>query len=128
MDLKITQRQIGDVTILDLNGRIVLGDESALLRRVILDVIAQGRMKILLNMADISKIDSTGIGELTNGYRTMHAAGGTIKMLNLTRRVHNVVQIVKLERTFEPFDDELVALASFNSEPEQPRDLKARAG
>jgi anti-sigma B factor antagonist len=113
MSVKISPRQIGDVTVIDAAGRITLGEGSTVFRETIKDLVAKGQKKILLNLADISYIDSSGIGEMVSGFTSVSNAGGRLKLLNLTKRVQDLLQITKLYTVFEVFDDEAVALSSF---------------
>lgn len=114
MSVKLTQRQVGDVTVLDAAGRITLGEGSSTFRDTIKDLSGKGHKKILLNLADVSYIDSSGIGELVSGFTTVANSGGHLKLLNLTKRIQDLLQITKLYTVFEVFDDEAAALASFN--------------
>ena len=113
MSLKLTTRQVGDVTIVDAAGRITLGEGSSAFRDTIKELVNKGQKKILVNLGDVTYIDSSGIGELVSGYTTVSNAGGQLKLLNLTKRVHDLLQITKLYTVFEVFDDEAKALASF---------------
>ncbi len=113
MNLKIGSRESGGVTILDLSGRIVLGDESNILRDTLKDLAGRGQKKILLNLADVSYIDSSGLGGLVNGYTTVRGQQGQLKLLNLTTKVHDLLQITKLLTVFEVFNDEATAVRSF---------------
>jgi len=106
-------RQIGDVTVIDAAGRITLGEGSTAFREAIKDLVAKGQKKILLNLGEISYIDSSGIGELVSGFTSVSNAGGQLKLLNLTKRVQDLLQITKLYTVFEVFDDEAVALSSY---------------
>jgi anti-sigma B factor antagonist len=108
------QRQVGDVTVLDATGRITLGEGSSTFRDTIKELVAKGHKKILLNLGNVSYIDSSGIGELVSGFTTMANSGGSLKLLNLTKRIQDLLQITKLYTVFEVFDDEAGALASFN--------------
>ncbi|MBI5084937.1 MAG: STAS domain-containing protein [Candidatus Solibacter usitatus] len=114
MSVKLTTRQVGDVTVIDAAGRITLGEGSSTFRDTIKDMTGKGQKKILLNLADVSYIDSSGIGELVSGFTTVSNAGGSLKLLNLTKRIHDLLQITKLYTIFEVFDDEAKGLASFN--------------
>ena len=96
MSMKVKTRQVDGVTILDLSGRITLGEGSVTLRDAVRDVLAKGSNKILLNLGDISYIDSSGIGELVSGYTTMTGVAGSLKLLNLGKRVQDLLQITKL--------------------------------
>lgn len=113
MSVKMNTRQIGDVTVIDAAGRITLGEGSTAFREAIKDLVAKGQKKILLNLADISYIDSSGIGEMVSGFTSVSNGGGQLKLLNLTKRVQDLLQITKLYTVFEVFDDEAVALSSF---------------
>jgi anti-sigma B factor antagonist len=113
VSVKMNTRQVGDVTVIDAAGRITLGEGSTAFREAIKDLIAKGQKKILLNLGDISYIDSSGIGELVSGFTSVSNAGGELKLLNLTKRVQDLLQITKLYTVFEVFDDEAVALSSF---------------
>ncbi|MCL4795209.1 MAG: STAS domain-containing protein [Bryobacteraceae bacterium] len=113
MSVKMSSRQIGDVTVIDAAGRITLGEGSTAFREAVKDLVAKGQKKILLNLAEISYIDSSGIGEMVSGFTSVSNAGGQLKLLNLTKRVQDLLQITKLYTVFEVFDDEAVALSSF---------------
>lgn len=113
MSVKISTRHIDGVTILDLSGRITLGEGSVQLRDAVRDLLAKGSKKILLNLGDVNYIDSSGIGELVSAYTTVRNQGGDLKLLNLTKKVHDLLQITKLYTVFEVKDDEASAVASF---------------
>lgn len=113
MSVKLTTRQVGDVTVVDAAGRITLGEGSSALREQIRELAANERRKILLNLADVSYIDSSGIGELVSGFTTVHNHGGSLKLLGLTKRVKDLLQITKLYTVFEVHDDEAAAVRSF---------------
>lgn len=113
MSVKLNTRQIGDVTVIDAAGRITLGEGSTAFREAVKDLVAKGQKKVLLNLAEISYIDSSGIGEMVSGFTSVSNAGGQLKLLNLTKRVQDLLQITKLYTVFEVFDDEAVALSSF---------------
>ncbi len=113
MSLKLTTRQVGDVTVVDAAGRITLGEGSSAFRDTIKGLVNQGQKKILVNLGEVTYIDSSGIGELVSGYTTVSNAGGKLKLLNLTKRVHDLLQITKLYTVFDVFDEEAKALASF---------------
>ncbi|HEY3443503.1 MAG TPA: STAS domain-containing protein [Paludibaculum sp.] len=114
MSVKLTTRQIGDVTVIDAAGRITLGEGSSTFRDSIKELTAKGHKKVLLNLGDVSYIDSSGIGELVSGFTTVSNAGGQLKLLKLTKRIQDLLQITKLYTIFEVFDDEAAGLASFN--------------
>ena len=113
MSVKLTTRQVGDVLVIDAAGRITLGEGSSALRDKVREVSTQGNKKILLNMAEVSYIDSSGIGELVSGFTSVTNHGGVLKMLNLTKRVKDLLQITKLYTVFDVHDDEAAAIRSF---------------
>jgi anti-sigma B factor antagonist len=113
MDLRATYRDAGAVTVVDIGGRITLGEGSALLRKTIRDLLADGRTKILLNLADVNYIDSSGIGELVTAFTTVKKNNGDLKLLYLTKKVHDLLQLTKLFTVFDVFSDENIAVASF---------------
>lgn len=114
MSVKLSTRQVGKVTILDLAGRISLGEGSSVLRDTLRRLIENGQTQILVNLADVNYIDSSGIGELVAGFTSVGSHGGQLKLLNLTKRVKDLLQITKLYTVFEVFDDEAAALHSFS--------------
>jgi anti-sigma B factor antagonist len=111
--MKISTRQVDGITILDLSGRITLGEGSVQLRDSVRDLLGKGQKKILLNLGDVNYIDSSGIGELVSAYTTVRNQGGELKLLNLTRKVHDLLQITKLYTVFDIKDDEASAIASY---------------
>ena len=113
MSVKLNTRQVGDVTVIDISGRITLGEGSSTLRDVLRELTAKGDQKILLNLGDVSYIDSSGIGELVSGFTTVANKGGTLKLLNLTKRVKDLLQITKLYTVFDVHEDEAHAVRSF---------------
>jgi anti-sigma B factor antagonist len=113
MTLKAVSREIGGVTVIDLEGRITLGDGSTLLRDVIREKVDSGHKKLLLNLAEVNYIDSAGLGELVSGYRLVKAQSGELKLVNLSKRVSDLLQITKLYAVFDIHTDEVKALASF---------------
>ncbi len=113
MSVKLTNRQVGDVTVIDASGRITLGEGASSFRDAIRDLSAQGHKKLLLNLGDVSYIDSSGIGEMVSGFTTITNSGGILKLLGLNKRVKDLLQITKLYTVFEVFDDEATALRSF---------------
>ncbi len=113
MSVKIKDRQVGDVTVMDVSGRITLGEGSSTLRDALRDLVAKGHKKILLNLGDVSYIDSSGIGELVSGFTSVSNLGGHLKLLGLTKRVKDLLQITKLYTVFEVHDDEAAAIRSF---------------
>ena len=113
MSMKVTTRQVDGVTILDMSGRITLGEGSVSLRDTIRDLVAKGSKKILLNLGEITYIDSSGVGELVSAFTSVRNAGGELKLLNLTKKVHDLLQITKLYTVFDIHDDEAHAVSSF---------------
>jgi anti-sigma B factor antagonist len=113
MILRATYRDAGPVTVLDMSGRITLGDGSALLRKTLRELLEQKRIRILLNLADVDYIDSSGIGELVSGYTSVKNRGGELKLLHLTKKVHDLLQITKLFTVFDVYSDEQIAVRSF---------------
>jgi len=115
MSLKMDTREANGVVIIDLNGQITLGEAGADLRNEIRDQTSSGFRKILLNLGDVTYIDSAGLGELTAAYMSVKNRGGELKLLNLTKRVRDLMQITKLYTVFDVHDDERKAIASFAS-------------
>ncbi len=113
MSMKISTRQVDGVTILDLSGRITLGEGSVQLRDAVRDLLAKGQKHILLNLAEVNYIDSSGIGELVSAFTTVRNQGGELKLLKLTKKVHDLLQITKLYTVFDIKDDEAQAIGSF---------------
>lgn len=113
MSVNVNTRTNGDITIVDLAGRITLGEGSVVLREKVKELSAAGSKKILLNLGEVNYIDSSGIGELVSAFTSVSNAGGSLKLLNLTKRVQDLLQITKLYTVFEVFDDEAHAIASF---------------
>ena len=113
MNLKTSNRQVDGVTIVDCSGRITLGEGSVVLRDSVKDLLTKGQKKILLNLGDVNYIDSSGIGELVSAYTTVKNQGGELKLLNLTKKVHDLLQITKLYTVFDVRDDEMSAVKSF---------------
>jgi anti-sigma B factor antagonist len=114
VSVKLTTRQVGDVTVVDAVGRITLGEGASTFRDTIRDLVSNGQKKLLLNLAEVSYIDSSGIGEMVSGFTTVTNQGGQVKLLNLTKRVKDLLQITKLYTVFEVFDDEAAAVRSFS--------------
>lgn len=113
MSAKLSPRQVGDVVVIDVSGRITLGKGSSSLREGIRELMAQGSRKILLNLGEVSYIDSSGIGELVSAFTSVANQGGQLKLLNLTKRVKDLLQITKLYTVFDIYDNEASAVASF---------------
>ncbi len=114
MPLTIETREVAHVTILDITGRIVLGDEIGDLRDAVRGLIASGKKKIVLNLQGVDYIDSSGVGELVGSFTTVRNAGGELKLLNLTQKVHDVLHVTKLYTVFDIKDDEFTAVRSFD--------------
>ncbi|HEY6251692.1 MAG TPA: STAS domain-containing protein [Candidatus Angelobacter sp.] len=113
MSLKSSNRQVDGVTIVDLSGRITLGEGSIVLRDTVRDLVGKGRKNILLNLADVTYIDSSGIGELVSAFTSVRKEQGELKLLKLTKKVHDLLQITKLYTVFDIKDDEADAIQSF---------------
>ena len=113
MSMTTITRQAGDVTIVDISGRIVLGEESAALRNLVFDLTSKGHKKILFNLGDVNYIDSSGLGHLVSAFTSVRKQGGELKLLNLTNKVHDLMQITKLYTVFDIMDDEAAAVRSF---------------
>ena len=114
MSLHATYRDAGKVTVVDLSGRITLGEGSALLRTTIRGLLDDQRTMILLNLADVDYIDSSGIGELVSGFTAVKNRNGELKLLHLTKKVRDLLQITKLFTVFDVFTDEGAGLRSFD--------------
>lgn len=114
MKMTASTRLVGDVTIVDLSGRIVLGEGSAELRDLVRNLASTGNKKILLNLSGINYIDSSGLGELVAAFTSLRKQGGELKLLNLTKRVHDLLHITKLHTVFEITDDEAASVKSFS--------------
>jgi anti-sigma B factor antagonist len=108
-----TTREVGTIIMVDLSGRIALGEGSALLRKTIRDLLEAGNTRILLNLGDINYIDSSGIGELVSGFTAVRSRQGELKLLNLTKKVKDLLQITKLFTVFDVYTDEGEAVRSF---------------
>ena len=111
--LEVNERQAGDVTILDMTGSVRMGEGAVSLRNSIRGLNDEGKKKILLNLAGVKNIDSSGIGELIANYTTIRREGGQLKLLNLTDRIQNLLVITKLLTVFDSYDNEAEALSSF---------------
>jgi anti-sigma B factor antagonist len=112
-ELEVTERQAGDVTILDMAGAVRMGEGSIELRNAIRGLVDGGKKKILLNLRGVKNIDSSGIGELIANYTTVSRDGGQLKLLNLTEKIQNLLVITKLLTVFDAYDNEAEALNSF---------------
>ncbi len=115
MSMKVSTRQVDGVTILDLSGRIVLGEGSIQLRDAVKELTAKGQKHILLNLSDVNYIDSSGLGEMVSAYTSVKNAGGELKLLGLTKKVHDLLQITKLYTVFDVKDDEASAVSAFTA-------------
>jgi len=113
VSMKATIRQVDSVIVIDVSGRITLGEGCAQLRELIRDQLSKGHKQILLNLADVTYIDSSGIGELVSAFTAVSNQGGQLKLLKLTKKVHDLLQITKLYTVFDIHDDEAKAIASF---------------
>ena len=111
--MKASTRQVDGITVVDLSGRITLGEGSVVLRDTVRDLLAKGEKRLLLNLGDVTYIDSSGIGELVSAFTTVRNQGGELKLLNLTKKVHDLLQITKLYTVFDVKDDETAAISSF---------------
>jgi anti-sigma B factor antagonist len=111
--MKANTRQVNGVTVVDMSGRITLGEGSVILRDTIRDLLSRGSKKILLNLGDVTYIDSSGIGELVSAFTSVRNQGGELKLLNLTKKVHDLLQITKLYTVFDIKDDETAAVGAF---------------
>lgn len=112
--MQIHQRSVGDVTVIDLNGKMTLGEGDELLRDKVNSLIAQGQKKLVLNLAEVPYIDSAGLGEIVRTYTTVSRQGGVLKLLALTKRIQDLLAITKLLTIFETFDTEDEAIKSFS--------------
>jgi anti-sigma B factor antagonist len=113
--MKASTRQQQDITIVDLSGQIKLGEGSSVLRETVKDLLGKGRKKILLNLADINYIDSSGVGELVSAFTSVRNQGGELKLLHLTKKVHDILQITKLYTVFDVRDNEVAAISAFSN-------------
>src|SRR3954453_13838841 len=113
MSLKAEVRSLGDVSVIDLSGRVTLGEGSGLVRSTIKDLVNAGQKNLLLNLKDVTYIDSAGLGEMVGSYATVTNMGGSIKLLHPQSKVHDLLQVTKLYTVFIAFDDEAEALHSF---------------
>ena len=114
MALAIASREVDGVTVLDLSGRITLGEGSVQLRDAIRDLIGKGERRILLDLGEVNYIDSSGLGEMVSAYTTAKNQGASVKLLKLTKKVHDLLQLTKLYTVFDIYDDEASAIASYN--------------
>ena len=124
MSVKLTTHEEGNVIIVNASGRLTLGEGTSALRKRMRELVDAGSGRIVLNMADVTYIDSSGVGELVAAYTTVTAAGGELKLSNLAKRVHELLYITKLCTVFESFEDEASAIASFSLA--KPAELQAQ--
>jgi anti-sigma B factor antagonist len=117
MNLKMTTRTVGDVTVVDISGRIVLGSESASMRSLVTELLSNGQNKILLNLAEVNYIDSAGLGHLVSAFTTVRKHEGELKLLKLTNKIHDLMQVTRLYTVFDIRDDETQAIKSFDVSP-----------
>ena len=113
--MQISERAVGDVVVLDVKGRITLGDGDEILKDKVNAVVGAGKKKIILNLAEVPYVDSAGLGEIVRTYTTVSRQGGKLKLLNLTKRITDLLAITKLLTVFETYDSEAEALKSFSS-------------
>jgi anti-sigma B factor antagonist len=115
MSMKTSIRQANGVTIVDCSGRIAHGEGSVILKDVVRELLSKEQKEIVLNLGGVNYIDSSGIGELVSAFTTVRKQGGDLKLLNLTKKVHDLLQITKLYTVFDVKDDEAGAIKSFNT-------------
>jgi anti-sigma B factor antagonist len=115
MKMITTTRERDGVTIVDISGRMVLGPESAVIRELVHDLLGEGHKKILFNLGDVNYIDSSGLGSLVVALTSVRQEGGELKLLNLTKRVQDLIQLTRLYTVFDIMNDEAVAVRSFNA-------------
>ena len=113
--MTITERIVGDVALIDIKGRVTFGEGAELLRDKVNSLLNQGRKKLLLNLAGVDYLDSAGLGEMVGTFATVRRQGGTLKLLGLTSRIHDLLSITKLLTVFDTFDSEAEAVRSFSS-------------
>ena len=116
MSIEFRTRQVEQVTIVNLKGRITLGEGSATLRDTVHGLLSKGQKRILLNLGDVSYIDSSGIGVLVSAFAAVKKQGGELKLLRLTKRIHDLLQVTKLYTVFDVKEDEAEAVESFSKE------------
>ena len=113
--MEIVERTVNDVTVLDLKGKMTLGEGDELLKDKIASMVSQGKKKILLNLESVPYIDSAGLGEVVRTYTTVSRQGGSLKLLNLTKRIEDLLSITKLLTVFDTYDTEADAVKSFSA-------------
>lgn len=114
MELSTSVREVGDVIVADFKGRIVLGEESAHLRKLVSELLSEGKKKILFNLAEVTYIDSSGLGNLINALAQVRKGGGELKLVNLPQKAQDLMQVTKLYTVFDVLDDEATAVRSFS--------------
>ena len=119
MSIDVSTHQSGGIAVVGLRGRITLGEGTEALRDTVRDLLSKGQNRILLNLGEVNYIDSSGIGELVSAFTAAKKQGGEVKLLNLTKKVHDLLQITKLYTVFDVKDDEASAVASFGSSQER---------
>ncbi|MDQ3710801.1 MAG: STAS domain-containing protein [Acidobacteriota bacterium] len=112
-ELNLTERQAGDITILDMDGKVTIGEGSVALRTTIRRLLGEGKKKILLNLGRVGYVDSSGIGELVSSFTAVNKEEGSLKLLNLTQKIQDLLAITKLLTVFDVYDSEADALSSF---------------
>ena len=112
-ELNVSERQAGDITILDMNGKVTIGEGSVALRTTIRRLLGEGKKKILLNLGSVGYVDSSGIGELVSSFTAVNKEDGSLKLLNLTQKIQDLLAITKLLTVFDVFENEGEALSSF---------------
>src|SRR5919106_1803817 len=117
-ELNINERQAGDVTVLDMSGKITIGEGSVALRTAIRRLLERGKKNILLNLAGVGYIDSSGIGELVASFTAINKEGGQLKLLNLTQKLQDLLAITKLLTVFDVYEDEAAALGGYKPDAE----------
>jgi len=115
MTMKMTNSEVDDVSVVKLDGRIILGEESNSLREKVKSLLAEGKKKIVLNMADVTYIDSSGLGALVAAHVSAKAQGASVRLCNLGQKFHEVMQLTKLLTVFDVYDTEAAAVSSFQS-------------
>jgi anti-sigma B factor antagonist len=113
MAFSIAPRKVDGITVLDLNGRITLGEDSVSLRTAIRDLLEKGDSKILLNLGNVDYVDSAGLGELVSAFVSARNRSASLKLLKVTKKIHDLLQLTKLYTVFDIYDDEASAIASF---------------
>jgi anti-sigma B factor antagonist len=113
--MQISERAVGEVMVVDLKGKITLGEGDEMLKDKVNSLINQGYRKIVLNLAEVPYLDSAGLGEVVRAYTTVSRQGGSLKLLNLTKRITDLLSITKLLTVFETFDSEDEAVRSFSA-------------